>query len=67
VRINHIIGVNAERIVTGPQRPCGLACRGEIVNPHEIKHPRPELARNLLGPIGRARIDGHNLIKQAAD
>jgi hypothetical protein len=67
VRINDIIGIQPERIIPGRPRERSVAGRGEVINPHEVKHPRPELAGNLHGPIGRARIDHHDLIEKPAD
>ncbi len=46
-RVNDIIGIEPERIVTGGPRQRRVAGRGEVIDPDEIKHPSPELAGNL--------------------
>ncbi len=46
-RVNHVIGIEPERIVTRGPRQRRVAGRGEVVDPDEIKHPGPELAGNL--------------------
>jgi hypothetical protein len=55
-RLNHIIGIDPDRMITSRMRERLVARRREVVDPLEIKHPRPELTRNFLGPIPAAGI-----------
>ena len=40
-RVDHVIGVEPEGIITRGSRECRVAGCGEIIDPDEIKHPRP--------------------------
>ena len=64
-RVNDIIGIEPERIVAGGPRQRRVAGCGEVVDPDEIKHPRPELTGDLPRAVLRSRINDHDLIEQA--
>ena len=63
-RIEHIIGIQPERIVPLCPRERRVAGRGEVTDPDEIEHPGPELAGDLPRAVGAARIDDHDLVEQ---
>ena len=64
-RVNHVIGIEPERIIPGRPRQRRVPGRGEVIDPDEIKHPRPKLPGNLPRPIGRAGVNHHDLVEQA--
>ena len=63
-RIDHIIGIEPEGVITGRMGQRFIPCRGEIVDPDEIKHLRTELAGDLLRAVNAACVDDDNFIKQ---
>ena len=50
-RVDHVIGINSERIISRGPRQRRVPGRGEIIDPDEIKHPRAKLPGNLPRPI----------------
>jgi hypothetical protein len=66
-RLNHIIGIEPKRIIAGRMRKRLVSRCREVVDPFEVKHPCPELAGDLLGPVRAARIEDHDLIENPLD
>jgi len=66
-RVDQIIGIEPERVIPGSPRQSGISRRREIVDPYEIKHPRPELAGDLPRAVFRPGIHDHDLVEQPID
>ena len=66
-RVNHVVGIEPERIIAGGPRQRRVAGRGEVINPDEIKHPCAELFSDLPRAIFRPRVNHHDLVEQAAN
>jgi hypothetical protein len=62
--IDHVIGIQPERVIAGRVLQRRAPCRREVIDPRELKDTRPELDGNLLRPIRAPRIDHADLIKQ---
>ena len=64
-RVDHVVGIQPEGIIAGGVFQGRVAGGGEIIDPDEVEHPRPEFARDLLGPVGAAGIDHDDLVEKS--
>ena len=65
-RLDHVVGIEPEGIIAGGVRQGRVPGRGEVVDPDEIEHPRPERAGDFDGAVLAAGIDDDDLIEEPA-
>ena len=63
-RLNQIIRIKPKRIITRGTSQRRIPSGPKIIDPHEIKHPRPERSGDFNRAILTSRIQHNNLIKQ---
>ncbi len=63
-RVNQVVGIEPERIITLGSRQRRLAGRGEVIDPDEIKHPCPELFSDFPRAVFRSCVNHQDLIEQ---
>jgi len=65
-RLDAIVSVEPEGVIARGAGQRRVAGGGEVINPDEVEHARPERACDLDRAVGRAGVDDHDLIEEAA-
>ena len=65
-RLDQVVGIEPEGIIASGAGERCISGGGEVVDPDEIKHPRPERPGDFNGAIRAAGIEDDDLVKQPA-
>ena len=61
--VDHVIGVEPERVIAGGVGERLVPCGGEVIDPGELEHAGPEFPGDFHRPVDAPRIDDDDLIE----